>query len=138
MYTLVCGAGLADVFVPNSYWFEVGPVHVDDSEPGVSPKMVVARKINRSFYGNWSVAVKQAANVLEPNLYYSTCTAVGEAYYQPSSVLPPPSKLNLNWWTFPRECYLDSGAYIVETAWTFPGFFRNRTVVNRSNVFIIK
>lgn len=138
MYTLVIGALLADFAVPNSFWFEVGPIHVEDSEPGVSPKMIVARRINRPFYGNWAVNVKRASNALENDKYYSSCTSVGETYYRVGSDLPPADKLDLNWWTFPRECYLDSGAYIVETAWTFPGFFRNRTVINRSNVFTIK
>ena len=135
---LVTWALIVDFLVPESRWFEVERVQVYDTIEGISPKMVVSRKVNRPFRGHWIVTVKKAENALSDSGYYANCVASGESDYREETKLPPPDKLNLNWWTYPRDCDLKAGTYIVSTSWTFDGFFKTRTVTANSNFFVVK
>ena len=121
--------------LPNSLWFRIDRIHVMDSRVGEPPKIIVAREIMRPFRGHWIVTVKKAIDESEPSSYFRECTSSGESDYRPETVLPP--NLNLDWWTVPIKCDLQSGTYIVDTAWEFQGFLSKRTVRQVSNVFIV-
>ena len=126
----------SEFFIPNSLWLEVGRVHVFDTMQYVSPKMAVSRIVNRPFRGHWVVTVKKAQNELVDGGYYAECTASGENDYHPETKLP--ANLDLDWWTFPRSCSLPSGAYVVDTTWTFRALMSERSVRAVSNVFLVK
>lgn len=125
-----------DTAVPNSYWLDVARVHVADGVVGTSPKMIVAREVTRPFRGRWIATVKKAQDEAETSPFYKECVAVGEADYRPETVFPP--NLDLNWWTFPVQCELPPGTYIVDTSWKFHVMFLERTVRVVSNVFVIR
>lgn len=152
--------------IPNSHWFEVKTVFVENSVVGVPPKMVVSRKVNSPFVGRWIANVKRidaapttertitvdvtTGSPAEPDTaittqlrsavtetpYSITCTATSRNSYKVGTDMPP--DLTLNWWTFPVECNLPVGTYVVETEWTFTTLFMDRTVEATSNVFQIK
>ena len=151
------------LLIPNSYWFEVKTVFVENSTVGIPPKMVVSRQINRPFIAAWIVTVKRIDTVpraeqsvtlnvtpgpvdtaspekvqsaILETAFSVSCTATSTSNYKVGTSLPP--NIDLNWWTFPIECKLPAGTYVVETSWTFTEFLLDRTIEATSNVFQVK
>lgn len=123
-----------DTVIPNSHWFEVSRVQVMDSTAGLSPTVIVARNISRPFRGSWVVTVKKIQD--GTNFNSRNCSSSGINDYRPETILP--SNIDLNWFTFPVDCDLQTGNYIVDVTWKFHVLFFERTVRAVSNVFVIK
>lgn len=127
----VLSAGIV-YLLPASLWFEVRSTQVLDSHVGTAPRMIVDRTIVRPFAGDWVVTVLKVVD----GGFESTCTATGSADYDPSNVYP--TDMNLDWWTWPTQCNLQIGEYVVRTVWTVHVFDRfEKTVRTVSNLFQI-
>lgn len=129
--TLTAGQAALDLFVPAKIWFEVHSIEVKDTVEGRPPYMVVYRDIHKPFYGEWKIEVERKD---DDGNFTLACQADGKNNYSPKNVLPAP--LDLDWWTFPTKCNLQSGTYRLETAWrVFPIGIAPRQVTVTSNIF---
>lgn len=125
-------AGTVLAFLPASLWLEVRSIQVLDSTAGVSPRMIVDRTVSQPFQGDWIVTVLEVTD----EGYEPVCTAPGASDYDPENRLP--NDLDLDWWTFPTQCRLDPGKYIVRTVWVihaYPGI--DKTVRAVSGIFTV-
>jgi len=128
---LILSAGIIYA-LPTSIWFEVRTTQVLDSTVGTSPRMIVDRNVNREFNGEWVVSVLRVV----PNGFEPVCTATGSNLYLPTNQFP--GDLSLDWWTWPTQCNLQEGEYVVRTVWTIHVFDRfEKTVRAVSNLFFI-
>ncbi len=118
--------------IPTSIWYEVRSVQVLDTQEGVSPRMIVDRTIRMPVDMDWSVVVYRVTD----DGYLSECRSTGHNEYDPSATLPP--ALDLDWWTFPVECKLKPGNFVVRTLWTLNLFgFLRKPIRAVSNVFTV-
>lgn len=118
---------------PASYWFQVDRVEVLDAEALAPPPMIVERQIRRAFRATWVVTVMREG----AKGFYTFCTARGENDYWPGNALP--DVLNLDWWTWPHQCQLPAGRYVVNTVWTLnPVGYPAKEVRIRSNIFTVR
>ena len=99
-------------FWPASWWLTVTSITVHDAVQGTSPKMTVARTINRSFEATWRVELERET----PDGFEFASVAKGENTYGLDSRLP--FNLDLDWWTYPKELRPKPGRYRIETCWT--------------------
>lgn len=125
----------ADRFWPVSWWIDVGPIHVEDAEIGVPPRMKVHRTINRSFYGAWRVEIEKVSPT--GGFVFVPPHAYGENLYEPQNELPDP--LDLEWWGTPAMARPEPGFYRLETCWKIlPKLFSPRRFCKTSNVFEVR
>jgi len=134
-FLLVAGAWVILVVTalwPASYWLQVDYVIVHDTVEGTPPRMSVSRTIKRPFLGSWLATVLER----ESGGFSAYCPAPGVNDYRPENVLP--DDLDLNWWTFPKECDLPPGDYKVSTVWMIdPPLMPRKTIRVMSNVFTV-
>ena len=109
-----------------------------DAVVGDIPSMEVSRKIKRSFTADWTATVRMVEHLANGKSGFVTvCTAFGKNDYLASATLP--ARLDLKWWTWPRECNLDPGQYVLTTVWHMdvPGLWP-REIRTASNPFRIR
>lgn len=116
--------------MPASHWFRVDRVEVRDAPAMTPPPMVVERQILRPFRATWVVTVMREGS----SGFYTFCTARGENDYLPDNALP--DSMTLDWWTWPHQCHLPPGRYMVNTVWSLhPAGYPTKEVRIRSNAF---
>lgn len=117
------------------FWFDPGPVVIQDAKEGESPKIGFSRDIKRNVVMQYSVVIRDA------NLAVYCEDRSAPIEYRSDSQLP--EDLDLAWWAFGTEaCHRPPvGSYIVTTCWTATGrllgLLRDKTVCVQSNVFKI-
>ncbi|QPC87156.1 hypothetical protein GA830_10680 [Mesorhizobium sp. NBSH29] len=121
------------VFVPASHWFEVKDIQVMDARVGQTPAMKVKRTIHRPFRGHWITTVMRKQS---DETYTTFCTSSGTQDYVTDAMLPV--DLDLDWWTWPRQCQLPAGEYKLRTFWSvLPVDYPEKSVRVLSNPFTI-
>ncbi len=117
---------------PASFWLEVDRVTVFDGHAGEEIIMEVDRSIHWSFYGEWTVLIREVTQAGSEIV----CVARGSGDYTPTAVLPAP--LTLSWWTEGECPYLSSGYYYLTTIWEIDGgWLPNKVIEEQSNVFFV-
>lgn len=118
MMDLVSAMGAAVVIVfailwamPTSVWFDVRAVQILNAHPGESPRMVVDAQANIPTLLEWSVLVSRKTETG----WNLVCSVSGIREHGPDTQVPV--NVDLDWWTWPSECRLAEGQYVVRTIW---------------------
>ena len=131
-FLLIVVPVIAWMAFPASYWFDVERVYVHDAVEGTTPLMEVDRVIRHPFRAEWTATVLRQVG----EGFTTYCTAHGGNDYDPDAELP--DSIDLNWWTWPVECKLPSGSYMLKTLWILHlPLMPDKQVRIRSNVFAI-
>lgn len=117
------------------WWFSVQAITVHDTIEGQAVSMDYARRIERDFFGEWSVEIER----VERGEWSSYCATpiTRQQYKEYRSV---PEIVTLEWFAYTNErCYrLPSGVYRVHAVWVInPGTPLRRTVEAYSNAFVV-
>lgn len=130
-----CLLGVSSVkaMLPASWWFEPGPILVENAAAGECNRIVYDRQINRPFRASWIVTILRETHsgAFETHRVYQ-----GTNDYVPGTVLPDAP--NLCWWTWGSPD-LAPGRYRLQTLWTIhiPGG-GEREIRRMSNTFEVR
>ena len=118
--------------IPVSFWFEPRSITISDTVEGKSPAIILDRSINRAFYADWSVTVRQAVPREGGMTYVIACNASGATTYRPTAEVPPDA--TLDWWTQPIKCVQKPGQYVVSSTWTLTvwGYWKKQVSLESS------
>ena len=129
---LVTVALLPALLWPASWWFEVQSVHVQNTWGGERIGMIVDRRINRPFRGEWQVTIRS----WDGSGWVTWCNASGASHYATEAKFP--KMLTLDWWTNGQCHPLPSGRYMMQTSWRIAAPVQDKMVSVDSNVFEVE
>lgn len=133
----VLGPAIVPHVVSMSRYYELKSVTVEDTMPGVPPRMIVDRTIHRDFRGRYEIEIMRAEGS-EFSVWWQ-CGPHESTWrvYRDDAVLP--ADLNLDWWMgIPpnQECPLPEGIYkVVTTIYARGPLGAELATTTESNVF---
>ena len=129
---LITAALLPALMWPASWWFDVKSIHVQNTWSGERIGMIVDRKINRPFRGEWQVTIRS----WDGSGWVTWCNASGASHYATEAKFP--KMLTLDWWTNGQCHPLPSGRYMMQTSWRIAAPVQDKMVSVDSNVFEVE
>ena len=118
----------------DTFWFDPGPVIVQDAFEGDSPALGFTRDIKRDTTMRYSVVMRDANLAI-------VCEDRSETFTYRTDATFPADGVDLEWWAPGNmRCHRPPpGTYILETCWTATdrlfGLLWDRSICRESNVF---